>query len=118
MPQGNEPSHRPLSPITRCALKLPPLLFVRPGELWRAEWSEINLDAAERRIPAAKMKGRVMPIVPLAKALSYSQAAAAPMGRVDRADRLAFRATNGATHCHRTPSHEQDQASRKVRRKE
>jgi integrase len=53
--------------ITRCAMKLSPLLFVRPGELRRAEWAEINLDAAEWRIPAAKMKGRAMHIVPLAK---------------------------------------------------
>lgn len=53
--------------LTRCALKLSPLLFVRPGELRRAEWSEINLDAAEWRIPTAKMKGRVMHIVPLAR---------------------------------------------------
>jgi integrase len=53
--------------ITKCAMKLSPMLFVRPGELRRAEWSEINLDAAEWRIPAVKMKGRVMHIVPLAK---------------------------------------------------
>lgn len=53
--------------IVCSALKLTPLLFVRPGELRRAEWSEINLDAAEWRIPAAKMKGRVMHIVPLAR---------------------------------------------------
>lgn len=53
--------------ITKVAMKLTPLLFVRPGELRRAEWSEIDLDAAEWRIPAAKMKGRVMHIVPLAK---------------------------------------------------
>ena len=52
--------------ITRCAMKLSPMLFVRPGELRRAEWSEIDLDAAEWRIPAAKMKGRTMHIVPLA----------------------------------------------------
>lgn len=52
--------------ITKCALALSPMLFVRPGELRRAEWSEINVDAAEWRIPAAKMKGRVMHIVPLA----------------------------------------------------
>lgn len=51
--------------ITRCALKLSPLLFVRPGELRRAEWNEINREAAEWRIPATKMKGRVMHIVPL-----------------------------------------------------
>ena len=52
---------------TKCAMKLAPMLFVRPGELRRAEWSEIDLDKAEWRIPAAKMKGRVMHIVPLAK---------------------------------------------------
>jgi integrase len=52
--------------ITKCAMKLSPMLFVRPGELRRAEWCEINLDAAEWRIPAAKMKGRVLHIVPLA----------------------------------------------------
>ena len=48
-------------------MKLAPMLFVRPGELRRAEWSEIDLDKAEWRIPAAKMKGRAMHIVPLAK---------------------------------------------------
>lgn len=47
-------------------MKLSPMVFVRPGELRRAEWNEINLDAAEWRIPAAKMKGRVIHIVPLA----------------------------------------------------
>ena len=52
---------------TKCAMKLAPMLFVRPGELRRAEWSELDLDKAEWRIPAAKMKGRVMHIVPLAK---------------------------------------------------
>lgn len=53
--------------ITKVALQLTPLLFVRPGELRQAEWSEIDLDAGEWRIPAAKMKGRVMHIVPLAR---------------------------------------------------
>jgi len=52
---------------TKCAMQLAPILFVRPGELRKAEWSEIDLDKAEWRIPAAKMKGRVMHIVPLAK---------------------------------------------------
>lgn len=51
---------------TRCALKLAPMLFVRPGELRRAEWSEFDLDAAEWRIPAAKMKMREEHVVPLA----------------------------------------------------
>ncbi|MCR5867571.1 phage integrase central domain-containing protein [Aquincola sp. J276] len=51
--------------ITRCAMKLAPLLFVRPGELRRAEWSEFDLDKQEWRIPAAKMKARSLHIVPL-----------------------------------------------------
>jgi Xaa-Pro aminopeptidase len=42
--------------ITKCALRLAPLLFVRPGELRHAEWSEFNFETAEWRIPAEKMK--------------------------------------------------------------
>jgi integrase len=37
-----------------CALKLAPMLFVRPGELRWAEWSEIDLDKAEWRFHIAK----------------------------------------------------------------
>ena len=51
--------------VTSTALKLSPLLFVRPGELRQAEWSEIDLEAAEWRIPPEKMKMRVLHIVPL-----------------------------------------------------
>ena len=43
-------------PATRVALQLAPLLFVRPGELRKAEWSEFDLDAGEWRIPAERMK--------------------------------------------------------------
>ncbi len=43
-------------PAVMAALKLAPLVFVRPGELRGAEWSEFDLDAAEWRIPAARMK--------------------------------------------------------------
>lgn len=49
------------------ALRLAPLLFVRPGELRKAEWTEIDLDAALWRIPAAKMKARRAHLVPLAR---------------------------------------------------
>jgi integrase len=52
---------------TLLALKLSPLVFVRPGELRRAEWSEIDLKASVWRIPAAKMKGRVEHVVPLCR---------------------------------------------------
>jgi integrase len=51
--------------VTKSALMLAPLVFVRPGELRRAEWEEFDLDGAEWRIPAAKMKMRDPHIVPL-----------------------------------------------------
>jgi len=50
----------------KCALQLAPMLFVRPGELRKAEWSEIDFEAAEWRIPAEKMKMKNSHIVPLA----------------------------------------------------
>lgn len=51
--------------VTKCALRLAPLVFVRPGELRKAEWSEISLDAAQWNIPAARMKMREPHLVPL-----------------------------------------------------
>jgi hypothetical protein len=39
--------------IVRCALRLAPLVFVRPGELRHAQWREFDLEAAEWRIPVA-----------------------------------------------------------------
>jgi integrase len=51
--------------ITKCALRLAPLVFVRPGELRKAKWTEVDLDKAEWRIPAARMKAREQHIVPL-----------------------------------------------------
>jgi integrase len=52
-------------PYTVAALKLTPMVFLRPGELRTAEWAEIDLDAAEWRIPGSKMKMKVDHIVPL-----------------------------------------------------
>ena len=52
--------------VTKCALRLAPLVFLRPGELRKAEWAEIDLDKAEWRIPAARMKMNAVHIVPLA----------------------------------------------------
>lgn len=43
-------------PVTRAALQLTPLVFVRPGELRGAAWSEIDFSAAEWRIPAIRLK--------------------------------------------------------------
>ena len=50
-----------------CALRLAPLVFVRPGELRLAEWTEIDMENAEWRIPASKMKMRQVHIVPLSR---------------------------------------------------
>jgi hypothetical protein len=51
----------------KCSLSLAPLLFVRPGELQKAEWAEFDFESAEWRIPAAKMKMKQRHIVPLAR---------------------------------------------------
>jgi len=54
-------------PAGVAAMKLTPLVFVRPGELRSAEWAEFDLDAAEWRIPGAKMKMKNDHIVPLSR---------------------------------------------------
>ena len=52
-------------PATLAALKLAPLVFVRPGELRQAEWAELDLDGAIWRIPGEKMKMGAAHLVPL-----------------------------------------------------
>ena len=54
------------SAYTRLAMKLMALTFVRTGELIGARWAEFDLEAAEWRIPAERMKMRTPHIVPLA----------------------------------------------------
>lgn len=51
--------------VTLKALQLAPLVFVRPGELRCAEWTEFDFDAALWRIPAARMKMKGAHLVPL-----------------------------------------------------
>lgn len=64
-------------PLTKLALQLTPHVFVRPGELRQAEWSEFNLDLAVWTIPAEKMKMRQPHLVPLsAQALEILDRAA------------------------------------------
>ncbi len=53
--------------VVSSALHLAPLVFVRPGELRKAEWVEIDLNRAEWRIPPAKMKMRKGHVVPLSQ---------------------------------------------------
>lgn len=49
----------------KCALKMAPHVFLRPGELRLAEWREFDLEAARWEIPAARMKMKQAHIVPL-----------------------------------------------------
>ena len=54
-------------PVTALALKLAPLVFVRPGELRAAEWPEFDLENAEWRIPGERMKMGEPHLVPLSR---------------------------------------------------
>lgn len=54
-------------PQTKAALSLATMLMVRPGELSRAEWNEIDWETKEWHIPAEKMKMRRKHIVPLCR---------------------------------------------------
>ncbi len=53
------------SVVVQCALRLAPLVFVRPGELRQAEWTHIDLEAAEWRYTITKTQ--TPHIVPLAR---------------------------------------------------
>ena len=53
--------------LTTHALRLAPLVFVRPGELRQAEWAELDLEESEWRLSASKMKMRRPHRVPLSR---------------------------------------------------
>jgi integrase len=53
------------TPAVQAALKLAPLVFVRPGELRQAQWSDIDLEVAEWRFSASKT--RQDHVVPLSR---------------------------------------------------
>ena len=70
------------SSVVKWALQLAPLLFVRPGELRNAQWSEIDFEVAEWTIPAERMKMRQSHIVPLSsQAIAILKEAHALTGR-------------------------------------
>lgn len=54
-------------PSVMYALRIAPQVFVRPGELRAAEWSEFDFDTAEWRIRAERTKMKSEHLVPLAK---------------------------------------------------
>ncbi|MCH7869905.1 MAG: integrase arm-type DNA-binding domain-containing protein [Myxococcales bacterium] len=51
--------------VVHCAIRLAPLVFVRPGELRRAQWQDIDLEEAEWRFEVTKTNSQH--IVPLAR---------------------------------------------------
>jgi integrase len=55
------------TPLTRLALKLMALTFVRTSELIGAKWSEFNIETARWDIPAERIKMRTPHIVPLSR---------------------------------------------------
>jgi integrase len=55
------------SRVVECALRLLPLVFVRSSELRYAEWEEFDLDKAQWKIPAERMKMNNPHIIPLSK---------------------------------------------------
>ena len=68
-------------PMTQLALQLAPHVFVRPGELRQAEWSEIDLETGIWKIAASKMKMRQPHMVPLSRqAIGILRAAQALTG--------------------------------------
>lgn len=54
-------------PAVMAALRLAPIVFVRPGELRGAEWAEFDFKAAEWRIPGPRMKMGAEHVVPLSR---------------------------------------------------
>ena len=82
--------------VVASALKLAPLVFVRPGELRSAEWQEIDLGAATWCIPAHKMKMRQAHIVPLStQAIAILRELEPLTGRGQH----VFPSPRGATRC-------------------
>jgi integrase len=53
--------------IVKCALKLAPLVFLRPGELRHGEWEEISFEDAEWNIAGSKMKMKEPHLTPLSR---------------------------------------------------
>lgn len=79
-------------PSTHYALSLAPHVFVRPGELRQAEWSEFDLESAIWAIPASRTKMRKEHAVPLSRqAVAILRKAA----RISGAGNLAFPGLRG-----------------------
>lgn len=87
--------------LTKLAMQIAPHVFVRPGELRHAEWSELDLDGALWIIPAGKMKMRKAHHVPLSRQavdlFREVQAVTGPAGYVFPSIRSRSRPMSGNT---------------------
>lgn len=54
-------------PTTKAALRISPLLLLRPGEVRHLEWVHVHTDRKEIRIPGEKMKREQFHVVPLSR---------------------------------------------------
>lgn len=79
-------------PATHAALRLAPYLFQRPYNIRTMEWTELDLDAGEWRIPADKMKMREAHIVPLP---SQAVAVLKDIQRITGSGRYCFPSARG-----------------------
>ena len=84
------------SEVVRLALKLSPLVFVRPGELRRAVWAEFDLQARLWTIPASRMKAGRPHVVPLSE---QSGALIAELKIITGGDGLLFPSPRSSTRC-------------------
>jgi integrase len=84
------------SEVVRLALKLAPLVFVRPGELRQAVWTEFDLGARLWTIPAGRMKAKRPHVVPLSDQV---MAALNDLLVVSGGDGLLFPSPRSRTRC-------------------
>jgi integrase len=83
-------------PAVLYALRLAPHVFLRPGELRAAEWSELDLKAKTWRVPAARMKLKREHVVPLStQAVKLLEELQAHTGR----GRFLFPALSNLSRC-------------------
>ncbi|MCF6808574.1 tyrosine-type recombinase/integrase [Thiotrichales bacterium 19S9-12] len=84
-------------PISGAALKLQPLVFLRPSNIVEAEWSEINFDNKLWIIPAEKMKMKRKHIIPLSnQALDILES----LKQINGHNRYVFYSERRGSHLH------------------
>lgn len=81
--------------VTRLALRFMALTFVRTKEMIQAEWPEIDIGAAEWRVPAERMKMRDPHIVPLSR---QALDVLAQLREINGQQRFVFYSVQGRSH--------------------